>query len=577
VNTRVSDAEAPKDSPTSRPSGNPSSKLALGVLGLSLLSCALVLGLVAYQAFRDRWERIEREKESIARMAESVAIDTGNIIERIRSFLETADYWLSLNPRADPRFDPAFAKLVDQFRTSMRGRVDIRLVSEDGGLFYIPSKSKVPLIDVRDRDYYKAQVAKPPRGFYIANPVLSRVTHVWGIPISHPVKTRNGGIAVVFAVVEMPVLEELYDKVRPKPNGSVLLVRGDGIILARAPFIDKLVGMPIREDIPAWRDSIAKTPVWTAKAATDDEDRIIAAKVLEDPDLVVSVSSKLGDVLAPWVASLWWRILIAALMVVAIATISSRLILVLRRLGDAQAELRSNMERLARSDATKDKLLSVIAHDLRGPIGGMASLLDTLSEDQEDLSPEELGELIEALRSASRNTSQLLENLLSWSRSQRGELPFVPERVLLLPIAEECAAVFELNAKEKGIGIRVSIESGLETRADPEQLKALLRNLLSNAVKFSPRGGRVDLEGSKTEGGILLTVRDEGVGMDGAQLEALFSPGAMRSRSGTANERGSGLGCILCKEIVDLHDGRIEVRSEVGKGSVFSVFLPSPD
>jgi signal transduction histidine kinase len=523
---------------------------------------------------RDRWERIEREKESLSRMAESVAIDTANIFDRIRSFLETADYWLSVHRSADPRFDPDFVKLVDQFRASMHGRVDIRLVSESGGLFYVPSKSREAIVDVSDRDYFKAQGSEPTKGFYIADPVLSRVTHAWGIPISHPISARNGGMGVILAAIEMPVLEEIYDKVRPKPNGSILLVRGDGTILARTPFLENLIGKPIMEDSAAWRATIAENPVWTINATTDSENRIIAARIIDDPALVVSVSSRLGDVLTPWVASLWWRILVAALMVVAIATISSWLLLVLRRLGQAQAELHSNMERLARSDATKDKLLSVIAHDLRGPIGGMASLLDTIAADKEGMSSEELDELLEAMRSASRNTSQLLENLLAWSRAQRDELPFAPERVILLPVAEECAEVFGLSAKDKGIEMLISVDERLAARADRDHLKTLLRNLISNAVKFSTRGGRVEVEGSAVEGGTLISVRDEGIGMDAERLEALFIPGAMRSRSGTANERGSGLGCILCKEIVDLHGGRIEVRSEVGKGSVFSVFLP---
>jgi signal transduction histidine kinase len=546
--------------------------LFFGVLGLGLLSCVLLLSLVTWQSLRDRSERIEREKEALARMSESVSIDTANLFNRIRFFLDTADYWLSLNPAADPRYDPAFIKLVDQFRGSMNGRVDIRLVSEKGGLFYIPSISTKPLADVSDRDYYKTQYSTG--GFHIAEPVRSRVTHGWSIPISHPISGKNGGMGIILAVIDIPVLDELYDKVRPKPNGSILLVRGDGIVLARSPFIEDLIGKPIMSDVGTWRSIVDKEPVWVSRVMTDKEDRILAAKAIGDPDLVVSVSARLGDVLEPWVASLWWRILIAALMVVAIATISSRLLLVLRSLGQAQAELHRNMERLARSDATKDKLFSVIAHDLRGPIGGMSSLLDTIATDKNDMSPDELGELIDALRSASQNTAQLLENLLAWSRSQRGELPFRLERVLIYPIVEESAAVFSLSSAEKGVTIDITVENGLEARADPEQMKTLVRNLLSNAVKFSSRGDRVYVEASKVEDGIILAVRDEGIGMNEAQIEALFSPGSMRSRPGTANEHGSGLGFILCKEIVDLHEGRIDVKSEAGAGSVFSVFLP---
>jgi len=232
------------------------------------------------------------------------------------------------------------------------------------------------------------------------------------------------------------------------------------------------------------------------------------------------------------------------------------------------------MERLRRSDATKDKLFSVIAHDLRGPIGGIANLLDTLSTDFPEMDSVQVGEFIETLRAASWNTYRLLENLLAWSSSQRGETPFRQESLRLLPLVEECRSIFDLNAGEKGIRIGTSIEDGLEARADPEQLKTLLRNLISNAVKFTSRGGAVSISARREEGGILIEVRDDGIGMDRAQLGALFDFGAAPSRSGTANERGTGLGLALCKEIVDLHGGRIEVASESGKGSAFSVFLP---
>lgn len=138
----------------------------------------------------------------------------------------------------------------------------------------------------------------------------------------------------------------------------------------------------------------------------------------------------------------------------------------------------------------------------------------------------------------------------------------------------ECEAIFELSAAEKGIAVEIDIEEGLEARADPDQLRVLVRNLLSNAIKFTPRGKTVRVRATRTDGGALIEARDEGIGMDEEQKAALFDLGATRSRSGTANEKGSGLGLVLCKSIVDMHGGRIEVASEAGEGSSFSIFLP---
>jgi signal transduction histidine kinase len=415
------------------------------------------------------------------------------------------------------------------------------------------------------------------KGYYIGDPILSGVTGIWGIPVSHPLSHHNASLSVILAAIEMPVLEELYDAIRPKPNGSITVVRKDGIVLTRSPFTEDILGKPITPDLATWRRGIDAMPIgsWIIRTAiSDNANRIIAYNAKAAPEFVVSVSARLDDVLKVWKSNLWWRVFIASLMIAAVISISLRLLTALKKLDSVHAELRDNMERLRRSDGTKDKLFSVIAHDLRGPIGGMTSLLETLSIDNGAMSAAEVGEFIDALRTASRNTSQLLENLLAWSRSQRGEMPFRPERILVFPVVEECVAIFGLNAAEKGIAIETSVANGLEARADPEQLKTLLRNLISNAVKFTARGGRVHIEAERSEGGTRIEVRDEGIGMDREQIESLYDFGSMRSRSGTANERGSGLGLVLCKEIADLHQGRIEVSSEPWKGSAFSIFLP---
>ncbi len=555
----------------------PGSRLYLGILALGIFSCALILALVAWQTLRERTERIDREKDALERMTQVVASETEGMFNRIKIFCAAADLWLTDNPRADPRKDPGFVKLVDSFRSVGKSRIDIRLVSEAGGLFYIPSASDKPLVDVGDRDYFKAQSSPATRGLFIGDPVKSRITQVWGIPVSYPLASRNAGMSVIFAAIEMPVILELYDAIRPKPGGSISLIRGDGTFLARAPFDESTVGSSIARDVSAWRAMVAREPkaTWIARTpSTDNAERIVSYGSLGGLGMVVSVSSSMKDVLGPWRSDLSMRGLIAALMLGAIGLFSSRLLSALRSLDAAQADLSDNMERLRRSDATKDKLFSVIAHDLRGPIGGMASLLETMATDEGGMDQAQVSEFIDALRTASRNTYQLLENLLAWSQNRRGETPFRPERLKLLPLVEECRAVFDLNAREKGIGLETSVDEAAEAWADPEQLKMLLRNLISNAVKFTARGGEVSISASTGEGGTRIEVRDDGIGMDEAQRKALFEIGAAPCRTGTANERGSGLGLALCKEIAELHGGRIEVRSEPGEGSDFSVFLP---
>lgn len=568
-------------SPFARKSATPSTEdgrsLRSAVLALAIVSAILIIGIFDIQIFRARAERIEHEKDMLARMAQIVEADASNTFNRLRFFFQAADRWLAGHPGSDPRFDPDFEALVDDFRASTNRRVDIRLVSETGGLFYIPSKGREPLADVRDRGYYKSQSDPATRGFFIGDPVKSRVTGLWGIPVSYPLSRPRSGISIIFAAIEDPKLQALYEAIRPKPGGSVSLIREDGTILARAPFDEDLMGKPISSDLAAWRRLMAAVPagVGQAKAAaTDNQLRLIAYNAVPRSGFVVSVSAKMDDVLAGWRKEVLWQSAVLVLVLGLMGYLFMRLLKALEGLDAAHAELRENLALLERSDAAKDKLFSVIAHDLRGPIGGMASLLESMALDRESISDEEMEEFISALRSTSWNTSQLLENLLAWSRSQRSELAFRPERLGLADVARECAEVFALSASGKGVTIGIEIGEGLEVLADPDQLRMLLRNLLSNAIKFTPEGKGVVLRASRAEGGILIEVFDEGIGMDSGQLAELFDLGATRTRSGTANERGSGLGLVLCKSIVDQHGGRIEVASEVGKGTVFSVLLP---
>lgn len=549
----------------------------LGVGALAVLSSVLILGLIVWQASRERAERIEREKDALARMAQVVASETEDMLSRINLFFATADIWLSANPGAEARKDPTFALLVDSFRASGKGRIDIRLVSESGGLFFIPSASSVPLADVSDRDYFTMKDSAAERGFFVGEPIKGRVTHIWTIPVSHALSTHNAGISIIWAAIEMPVLEELYDAVRPKPNGSVSLIRNDGVLLARAPFDASIIGASITANTPAWIKMIQDEPtgIWVLRTVrTDNKERILAYYSLPAYGLVVSVSSRLDDVLAVWMSGLWWRALIAVIMLVAVGTISARLLTALSRLEAAQGDLRDNLERLRKSDATKDKLFSLIAHDLRGPIGGMSNLLETLATDRGDMRSETLDEFIAALRLTSWNTYQLLENLLSWSRSERGEMPFHPERMLLLPLVEDSKQVFATSIVDKGLRIDVDVALGLEIRVDPELAKVIFRNLISNAIKFTRKGGTIHIEARPAQGGSLVVVRDEGIGMDEAELGTLFDFRSTKTRSGTENERGSGLGLVLCKEIMGMHGGRIEVTSEIEKGSSFSAFFP---
>lgn len=173
-----------------------------------------------------------------------------------------------------------------------------------------------------------------------------------------------------------------------------------------------------------------------------------------------------------------------------------------------------------------------------------------------------------------KNLFALLENLLEWSRSQTGNIEFVAEKFDLAMVLEENKELLQAQAKQKGISLNCYPVDNLIIRAHRNSINTVVRNLISNAIKFTQPDGRIDVQTRRTANEVVVSVSDTGVGMSPGIVEKLFRIDSKHSTKGTANEKGTGLGLILCKEFVEKNGGRIWVNSEEGKGSVFSFALP---
>jgi PAS domain S-box-containing protein len=238
----------------------------------------------------------------------------------------------------------------------------------------------------------------------------------------------------------------------------------------------------------------------------------------------------------------------------------------------AEGSLKESEKQLKELNATKDKLFSIIAHDLRSPFNNIIGLSELLVENSIDF--EESQRYIKILNSTAKNTLNLLTNLLNWAKSQTGQLSFKPEKILFSDVILEIISLQKLLAETKNISLNYFPSDEMEVYADENMLKTVLRNLISNAIKFTNVGGHIRVFAILKQDHVEITISDDGIGMNAEKRKVLFDITSMTTTVGTANENGSGLGLILCKEFVEKNDGKIWVESEEGKGSSFKFTLP---
>ncbi|MDD3033987.1 MAG: histidine kinase N-terminal 7TM domain-containing protein [Bacteroidales bacterium] len=232
-------------------------------------------------------------------------------------------------------------------------------------------------------------------------------------------------------------------------------------------------------------------------------------------------------------------------------------------------------EKLRVSNETKDKLFSIVAHDLRGPMGNMMNLLTLINEQYDSMDTSEIKEMMKILDSQTQTTYRLIENLLYWSRSQLGQIVRTLQNVKVKTLISEVTDILSPSLNAKEISVELQIDEDVEVLADVEMSRIVFRNILSNSVKYCNIGGVVTVSAHKKGNNIGIVIEDNGIGMSEAILASLFSWTKERSVPGTNREPGSRLGLILCKEFVEKQGGSISAESEYGKWSRFTVTLPS--
>tara|TARA_R110001632_G_scaffold50261_3_gene125437 strand:+ start:3680 stop:5317 length:1638 start_codon:yes stop_codon:yes gene_type:complete len=229
-------------------------------------------------------------------------------------------------------------------------------------------------------------------------------------------------------------------------------------------------------------------------------------------------------------------------------------------------------QQLSELVATKNKFFSIIAHDLRSPLSSVINFLDVLK--QEEFPNKQTNKVFSQLEDSSKNSITLLDNLLKWSKVQTGQITFNPEDIDILAVTKDQVKVQQHLLDEKGLKVRLESSYNGSIYGDRNMIGTIIRNVLSNAIKFSYKQGIIVIELSKVDECFSFTIEDNGIGIPKKFIDKIMDVTTITSQLGTSNEKGSGLGLILCDQFIKAHNGKLDIDSEVGKGTIVSILLP---
>jgi len=237
-------------------------------------------------------------------------------------------------------------------------------------------------------------------------------------------------------------------------------------------------------------------------------------------------------------------------------------------------ELAGSKKKILEMNQTRDRLYSILAHDIRSPLSSISMVVSTINHKLIDPSSDAFYEIISDVDKSTKNTLSLLENLLIWTKSQSGAISFSYEQNNVFKLIRDCVDLLQGNAKAKKISMEVDVDENSYAFFDEVTVNAVFRNLISNSIKFTPESGTIRISSMMQENEIEIKIEDSGIGMSEEVIKRIFIENQHYTTNGTNNEVGSGLGLFMVKDFVQRNNGRLKVLSEKGKGTQIIVYLP---
>ncbi|MBR8536219.1 hypothetical protein KDU71_11675 [Carboxylicivirga sediminis] len=248
-----------------------------------------------------------------------------------------------------------------------------------------------------------------------------------------------------------------------------------------------------------------------------------------------------------------------------------------KQLADQKALIEQQKEELQQANVTKDKLFSIIGHDLKSPFAAQTSIIELILADYKHYEKEDIKEILKTIQHSAHQGLDLLGNLLDWSKQQNNLIKQQVAPVRLASLVQEAQALLAHNLAHKQILLINDVDPKATVCADSNMIKTVLRNIISNAIKYTNNEGKISISTDTDEHNDFLKISDTGIGMTEEQINRLFNIENNISTPGTNNEPGTGLGLLLCKELAERNNAKILVESQIGKGSTFTIVFPKMD
>jgi signal transduction histidine kinase len=550
-----------------------------------VIACALVSGLLIWSAtaillWRDHDAAIQSTHAELGRVSLAAAEHARRLLSLSDLFLDSLEQFIELGDHQPGIIASQTVSLwVDRITHQMDGIMDVGVVDRAGFRHILPIKPDTPVVSVADRDYVRES---RPDAITVSIPVIGRTSGEWMIPVARRTRNPKSPLAVLYTTIHLPGLERIYDGIRNTSGGAVTLFRRDGVLLARAPRREELIGKSIGNS-PLFRDILPRgaSGTFRATSAIDGVERLSVYNTIEPYGLVVVVSQTYDEALAPWRR----QVAIASSVGVGVSIVVAMGTLVLLRLLNSLAETAGDLDRrvaqrtadLNRMMEVRTNFLTSLSHELRTPLNAVIGFSDALLAQVRGPVPERQAEYVRDILRSGQHLLALVNDLLDGAAIDAGSLHLDESEFALDEVMEEALSMVTPRAAAANTEITLRTTApGLILFADRRRILQAVLNLFTNAVKYNRPGGGVRILVERTvHGACRIVVDDDGIGMTQDDLKTAMTPFGRASDPSIRAVEGTGLGLPLTSSIIEFHGGSLTLDSQPGRGTTVTILLPA--